>query len=310
MNLILITKSRKTLNLRVSPVLIGCLFLLLTVSSATFFWIGTEYGSEVTVDTVSESYARAGDLWSQQIREQQQLIEKSRDEAQIHLDSMAARLSTLQGHVMRLNALGSRLASMTNLDEIDFSIEQSPGMGGPHTPGEQSALSVPDFLTAMDELSREIEDRNDKLVAIESMLIDQNLRTETIPDGRPVEEGWISSLFGWRTDPITGRKERHEGIDFAARYGTEIQSVAAGIVTWSGKRSGYGYLVEIDHGNGYMTRYAHNKNNLVNVGQKVSKGTVIAVMGSTGRSTGSHVHFEVLKDGKHINPNQFIAVNQ
>jgi len=290
--------------------MVAMALVISVVMAASFFYLGTRYGSEQTVHDVSATYARAGDVWTQELLQQKQLIAESRDEAQKHLDSLAARLSSLQGHVMRLNALGSRLASMAKLDEIDFSVSQPPGMGGPVPADGQASLSVPDFLEAMDRLAREIEDRNDKLVAIESMLLNHNLQSETIPTGRPIEGGWISSLFGWRTDPITGRKELHEGMDFAARYGTRIRSVAAGIVTWSGRRSGYGYMVEIDHGNGYITRYAHNRENLVNVGEKVQKGTVIASLGSSGRSTGSHVHFEVLKDGKFVNPVKFIAANQ
>lgn len=290
--------------------MVAMALVISVVMAASFFYLGTRYGSEQTVHDVSATYARAGDVWTQELLQQKQLIAESRDEAQKHLDSLAARLSSLQGHVMRLNALGSRLASMANLDEIDFSVSQPPGMGGPAPADGQASLSVPDFLEAMDRLAREIEDRNDKLVAIESMLLNHNLQSETIPTGRPIEGGWISSLFGWRTDPITGRKELHEGMDFAARYGTRIHSVAAGIVTWSGRRSGYGNMVEIDHGNGYITRYAHNRENLVNVGEKVQKGTVIATLGSSGRSTGSHVHFEVLKEGKFVNPVKFIAANQ
>jgi len=310
MNLIIVTKSRRTFNIRLGPVLLSLTMLISVLVAVSFFWLGDRYGSVQTANNVSESYARAGDLWSQELFEQQKMIEFARDDAQKHLDSMAVRLSTLQGHIMRLNALGSRLAYMAELDEIDFSLDENPGMGGPISASIQQSLSVPDFLDAMDRLSREIEDRNDKLIAIESMLIDRNLQSETAPTGRPIQDGWVSSLFGWRADPITGRKEMHDGMDFAAKFGTEITSVGAGIVTWSGRRAGYGNMVEIDHGNGYMTRYAHNRKNLVAVGEKVEKGSIIAIMGSTGRSTGSHVHFEVLKDGKFVNPKQFIAVNQ
>lgn len=310
MNLIIITKSRRTFNIRLGPALLGLGIFVSVLAAVSFFWLGDRYGSVQTANNVSESYARAGDLWSQELLEQRKMIELIRADAQKHLDSMAARLSSLQGHVMRLNALGSRLANMAELDEIDFSLDENPGMGGPKPASNQQSLTVPDFLDAMDRLSREIEDRNDKLIAIESMLIDSNLQSETAPTGRPIQGGWISSLFGWRADPITGRKEMHDGMDFAAKFGTEITSVGAGIVTWSGRRAGYGNMVEIDHGNGYITRYAHNRKNLVSVGEKVEKGTVIAVMGSTGRSTGTHVHFEVLKDGQFVNPKQFIAVNQ
>ncbi len=310
MNLIFVSKSHKTRNLRLGPGLACLSVMLATLLAAAFFWLGSRYGTEQLVSNVNAGYVQVGNVWNQELLEQRQIIESTRQQAQKHLDSMAARLSTLQGHVMRLNALGSRLASMAELDEIDFSVDANPGMGGPHPGVSQVSLSVPDFLVALDQLDQQLEDRNDKLIAIESMLMDRNLQSETIPDGRPLRDGWISSLFGWRTDPLTGRKEMHEGMDFAAKPGSEITSVGAGIVTWSGRRAGYGYMVEIDHGNGYITRYAHNRENLVTVGQKVNKGSVIAIMGSTGRSTGSHVHFEVIKDGRYVNPKKFIAVSQ
>ncbi len=137
---------------------------------------------------------------------------------------------------------------------------------------------------------------------MESMLIDSTLQSQTIPTGSPTLDGWVSSLFGKRTDPMTGRVEFHDGIDYAGKSGSPILAVASGIVTWSGVRHGYGNMVEINHGNGYQTRYAHNKKNIVVVGEKVDKGQIIALMGSSGRSTGTHVHFEVVNNGKAVNP--------
>ena len=141
------------------------------------------------------------------------------------------------------------------------------------------------------------------------MLMDKSVQNKTLPEGEPVASGWISSLFGWRTDPINGKREFHEGIDFASKADTRVVAVASGIVTWSGRRAGYGNLVEISHGNGYVTRYAHNRKNLVAVGDKVDKGQPVAIMGSTGRSTGTHVHFEVVRNGKPVDPKKYISVN-
>ena len=129
------------------------------------------------------------------------------------------------------------------------------------------------------------------------------------PAGRPVQQGWLSSYYGWRTNPFGGNQQFHKGIDFAGKENSEIVAVGGGVVTYSGKRYGYGNLVEITHGNGYITRYGHNKKNLVREGETVKKGQAIALMGSTGRSTGPHVHFEVIKDGKKIDPAKFIALN-
>lgn len=224
------------------------------------------------------------------------------------LDAMASRLSLLQGHVMRLDALGSRLATMADLQDIEFGVENPPGMGGPEAGTDQVSINLPDFLTTLDQLESTLQDRAEKLRVMESMLIDQSLQEQTSPAGRPAKGGWLSSLYGYRTDPLSGKREFHQGLDFAGKPNTPITAAAAGIVIWSGPRYGYGNLVEVSHGNGYVTRYAHNEKNLVNVGEKVEKGEVIALMGNSGRSTGTHVHFEVVRHGKHLDPRKFISL--
>ncbi len=186
---------------------------------------------------------------------------------------------------------------------------EPPGLGGPLMMTEQTSLGVIDFVEALQAVSQRVGDKSEKFEAIESMLLDNNIQAQILPEGSPVTGGWTSSLFGWRTDPISGRKDFHEGVDLAGRHGSNVSSVAAGIVTWSGGHSGYGKMVEISHGNGYVTRYAHNKKNLVVVGDKVEKGQKIAVMGSSGRSTGPHVHFEVVHNGRHVNPRKFVSIN-
>ena len=145
-----------------------------------------------------------------------------------------------------------------------------------------------------------------KLAAMESMLIDRTIQNQ-IPSVAPTKDGWISSTYGKRFDPLSGKIQFHHGVDFAGRKGSSIEAVASGLVTWSGYRYGYGNMVEINHGNGYQTRYAHHKKNLVVVGQKVDKGQVIALMGDSGRATGPHVHFEVVKNGTPINPIKYTS---
>jgi murein DD-endopeptidase MepM/ murein hydrolase activator NlpD len=238
------------------------------------------------------------------------IIKRVKQNAEKSLDAMASRLSLLQGHMLRLDALGSRLATMAKIKDMNFNADNPPGMGGPAPPAamERASVNVPDFMRTLDELDVQLQDKAEKLSAMESMLIDRSLQEQTLPTGSPAPDGWISSPFGWRTDPITGKPEFHEGIDLAGRKGSPITAVAAGIVTWSGPRFGYGNMVEISHGDGYVTRYAHNSKILVRVGEKVEKGEVIALMGSTGRSTGPHVHFEVLRYGTHINPRSLISL--
>lgn len=231
--------------------------------------------------------------------------------AEENLDALALRLGKLQAHVIRLDALGSRLTNMAKLDKGEFDFENPPAQGGPVAENQQSsALQVPDFIAALNDLSDQLDDRNKQLSVLETMIMNRNLQAEVMPTGRPVSRGWLSSYFGLRSDPFTGRRVHHSGVDFAGKLGSDVVAVAAGVVTYSGRRSGYGNLVEINHGNGYTTRYGHNLKNLVNVGQTIKKGEVIAKMGTTGRSTGPHVHFEVMVNGRHVNPKKYIHASR
>ncbi len=287
-----------------------CLLVILVIPllCAFSFYAGSYYSLEFSSNTIAKKYQQLKLFQQQQVTAQQHEIDQIRQDAQGNLDALAARLSKLQGHVMRLDALGDRLATMANLEDINFNYDEPLGMGGPVTDVLDSSLKVTDFIQDLEELSHEIDDRNDKLTAIESMLLGHDLQLRTLPDGMPVNTGYISSLFGWRTDPITGKRDFHQGIDLAGQPRSLVSAVAAGVVTWSDVRSGYGKLVEIDHGNGFITRYAHNKENLVNVGDTVEKGQAIAIIGSTGRSTGTHVHFEVIQNGTHVNPKKFLSL--
>jgi murein DD-endopeptidase MepM/ murein hydrolase activator NlpD len=287
---------------------LACLFTLLALC-AGIFYIGSYYSLAYSSNSIAVMYQKARMMHDEEISRQQEIIAAAKLDAQNNLDALAARLSKLQGHIMRLDALGDRLAKMAKLDDIVFNPRETIGMGGEDPGTQQTSLQVADFVEQLEQLSQEIDDRSDKLGAMETMLMDKSVQNKTLPEGEPVASGWISSLFGWRTDPINGKREFHEGIDFASRADTQVMAVASGIVTWSGKRAGYGNLVEISHGNGYVTRYAHNRKNMVAVGDKVDKGQPVAIMGSTGRSTGTHVHFEVVRNGKPVDPKKYISVN-
>lgn len=158
----------------------------------------------------------------------------------------------------------------------------------------------------LEELALQVENRSDQLTVLERLLTSRRVSEEQRPEGRPVESGWLSSYFGKRTDPFSGKQSFHAGIDFAGNEGSNVLAVASGVVTWSGKRYGYGKMVEISHGNGLVTRYAHNSENLVEVGDTVKKGQTIALMGRSGRATGPHVHFEVLKNDRKVNPLKYV----
>lgn len=237
-------------------------------------------------------------------------LQQVKSSAEAALGALTSRLSLLQSHVLRLDALGARLADMAQIDDIEFGADNPPGIGGPQPAqaATASALSDSGLLLAMGRLERALHDRGDKLAAMESMLMGRSLQNRTVPLGNPAQGGWVSSRFGYRSDPITGNREFHRGIDLAGRSGLPITSMASGIVTWSGPDQAYGNMIEISHGNGYVTRYAHNSRNLVAAGQRVERGEVIAMMGSTGRSTGAHVHFEVIKNGKHVDPSRYIPL--
>ena len=223
------------------------------------------------------------------------------------LDALSIRIAQMNARMIRLDAVGRRLTEMADIDAEEFNFDSDPALGGPEEPmAAGSNVAVPEVLDAMTTLGYQLNNREAQLDVLESVLMNQNLKDRVYPQGRPVKSGWLSSYFGKRTDPFTGKPANHTGIDFAGKRGDDIVAVAEGVVTWSGDRYGYGVMVEINHGNGYSTRYAHNSENLVSVGDEVKKGQVVALMGRTGRATGPNLHFEVLRNGSRVNPVNFI----
>lgn len=297
MDIILLSKFRgRPCRVQIgSPVQLMLLMLFGAVFSAGLglfgYWVGQSQASSSSISSIQ-----------QEIKLQRELISQTRFNARADLDALAARLGEVQAHSMRLNALGQKLVTIAKLDSGEFNFEESPGIGGPDEPGLQEL----DFGSELDSVIRALEDREQQLRVLEDVLMSSHMQEEVFPEGRPIQRGWISSYYGTRTNPFTGKLQFHKGMDFAGKEGADVLAVAGGVITWSGRRYGYGNLVEINHGNGYTTRYAHNKELLVGVGTTVKKGQVIAKMGSTGRSTGPHVHFEVLKNGRQINPQKFV----
>lgn len=296
-NILLFTnKGGRVLNFSFNPlrgmVLLGIGMALLCVPG--FYgglWLGQEGATH----------------WQRLVREQQSQIDAARKSARDNLDALTLRLGRMQAQMLRLNALGNQLVEQASLDRGEFDFNSPPPLGGPQDTASLQSIDVPDFLSMLDELDTEMLDREQKFSVLETLLMDQNLRKRVMPSGRPVKNGFISSGYGKRTDPFTGKKEFHKGVDFAGKAGSKVLSVGDGVVSWAGKRAGYGNLVEITHGDGYVTRYGHNKKLLVAVGDTVKKGQPIAVLGSTGRSTGPHVHFEVVHNDQQVNPSTYIA---
>jgi len=228
-------------------------------------------------------------------------------QSESRLQGMTMTLAEFQARMTRLDALGEHLTAMANLEDGEFDFSQPPAMGGPLA-GEFSVdYRNFDIGGEMSVFQQRLTEREQQLDILESLLTNRNLNDQVWISGRPVEKGWISSDFGQRTDPFTGKPAMHDGIDFAGKEGSNVVAVAGGVVTWTGTQSGYGEMVEISHGEGFVTRYAHNKQNLVEPGDVVRKGEPIGIMGSSGRSTGAHVHFEVYKHGRAIDPASYVS---
>lgn len=229
-----------------------------------------------------------------------------RQQLQERVDALAARIGQVNAHILRLDVLGKRVADLADLDSREFDFGTAPATGGPEEESGQP-VQAPDITRLIDDLEGRLEQRTSQLGAIERVLLRQELREQIVPDGLPVLRGFRSSGFGWRQDPFTGHSALHKGIDFAGNHGDAIIAVGAGVVSFAGVKDGYGITVEVTHGDGYVTRYAHNSQLNVRVGEMVSRGKQIARMGSTGRSTGTHLHFEVLRNGAPVNPLAYIG---
>ena len=209
--------------------------------------------------------------------------------------------------MLRLNALGERLAEDANIPEKEFNFSQLPASGGPiSNTAPITGKTLEQLFVEIDSFESEINYEEKQLQMLESLNFGHHIQTNGYLSGRPIAKGWLSSYYGVRKDPFNGKATMHKGVDFAGKENTAIIATASGVVTWASKRYGYGQLIEINHGDGLKTRYGHNKDLLVNVGDVVNKGQAIARMGSTGRSTGPHVHYEILRNNKQINPIKFV----
>jgi murein DD-endopeptidase MepM/ murein hydrolase activator NlpD len=242
--------------------------------------------------------------WNEDLDAQQQDLARIERDVNDQVGALATRVGRMQAQLIRLDALGKQLTEVAQLKRGEFDFDEPPSVGGPETAGEGPVVPALDAM--LDTVDAQIDDRRRQLTALQNLIMTRELARQVVPGGRPVEAGYISSLYGQRTDPFDGHQASHQGIDFAAVAGTQVLAVADGVVSHTGTDGGYGRMVEITHGNGYVTRYAHNAKLLVKPGQTVKRGDPIALMGSTGRSTGPHVHFEVLRDGRPMNPLSFV----
>ena len=234
-------------------------------------------------------------------------LKRSEAEMKDNLTALAVKVGELQARILRLDAFGSRLGKAVGLKPEEFRFDEKPGQGGPAlTPGRE--VTMEEFQAMLAELSRVLDDRSDKLGVLDSFLMDDRLARKTIPTTMPVPMGYYSSNYGYRLDPISGRNSFHTGVDLIAPPGTPVVAAAGGVVSAAGFMPEYGNIVDIDHDNGLTSRYAHLSRILVKVGDVVMKGQKVALVGSTGRTTGPHLHFEVREKGIPLNPNKFLSL--
>lgn len=293
-------KSR-TLNLKILS-LLAILFLVVVpiTLGGVGYWATQQLGSNGLVDF---NTAKA---WQQDLVQQRKQLQHIRKQTSQELDALTLKLGKMQAQLLRLDALGERLVDTASLDAEEFNFSAAPAVGGPANDTLGQSYQAVEINQALDQLAQRIDSREQQLEVLDDLMSAEQFKANTFVAGRPIKKGWMSSRYGKRTDPFDGHIAWHAGVDFAGKDGSDIIAVAAGVVTWSGSRYGYGNLVEINHGNGYKTRYAHCKETKVKVGEIVRKNDVIALMGSTGRSTGPHVHFEVYKDNRTVDPALYI----
>lgn len=239
-----------------------------------------------------------------ELKTQDVALDSVRNDAQRELNALAARLGELQAEANRLNALGERLTRIGQLQDGEFDFEKPVGIGGA---GPVQDIAKPELDAGLAQLDRQFAASGEQLSVLESLLFNRQLDMNAVPSREPIVNSYITSGFGHRADPFGGGSQYHKGIDFEADVGDPVLAVADGVVSFAGTRSGYGHTVEIDHGNGYVTRYAHNSRLTRRVGDLVRAGQEVAKAGSSGRSTGAHVHFEVWENGNVVNPRKFLA---
>lgn len=294
------TGNVRQFDLTRPKVLLGVAVVAL-VSISLVFGAGLQVGRFVAGPLKNEQLAR-------KVEQQRLDIKAARGQLQGNVDALASRVGMMNAHLIRLDALGRRITDLANLDRGEFDFDKPPPAGGPEgTEQVSGSAQVPELTAVLDALESQLADRERQLTVLESLMSTRQLGERILPGGLPVIGGWISSHFGFRSDPITGHTAFHSGVDFAAVPGSHVIATGPGIVSFAGYKTGYGNVVEITHPTGYVTLYGHNSRNLVHEGETVQKGQAVAVIGSTGRSTGTHVHFEVERNGSPVNPTRYMG---
>jgi hypothetical protein len=289
--------------------------VLAVVAGGIGIWIGSqgllspEPGGVVLASASSQDGAAEEAQPAHQHEQACEGLDVQKQELGAHIDVVSGQVGVMQAEILRLNALGERLVQMAGLDEEEFDFHNPPPQGGPDTEAFDRPAAIDALAEELAQVLSELDDRERKLTLLEELIMKRHLgdpEEQSALSGWPILSGYITSTFGFRKDPYRGRSAFHKGVDFAGARGSPVVAVADGVVTFSGKQSGYGNLVEIRHKDGLVTRYGHCQKLLVSEGATIGRGQTIATLGSTGRSTGPHVHFEVLVDGKQVNPLTYI----
>ena len=291
----------RTLQLTQFTIWWGLCLIVLSIGTIAFmsFRLGT---------STSPQYRQINEHWQATVSQQADEIQSIKTQSKRHILALSQQLGNMEAELLRLNALGQQLVRLSDIDPKEFNFTHPPAVGGPTDELFDKKLLTSQYIEdLLNKLNNTLHDHSKQLITLEKLLSYDHLSSEIRISGRPTKGGWISSYFGQRVDPFTGRNVWHKGIDIAGKQGSPIIASGSGIITWASERHGYGLLVEINHGNGLITRYGHNAQVLVEVGQVVDKGDVISLMGTSGRSTGPHVHYEVLKNGRAVNPMPYIT---
>jgi murein DD-endopeptidase MepM/ murein hydrolase activator NlpD len=280
--------------------IISFLLIVPVIAGVSGYYYAIKQGEATQVEQVTI------DQWHAEMQSQWDEIELAKQASQQQINALAARLGMIQAHVRRLDAAGERILTISGIDAKEFNFGETPAVGGPEDSLGDRNSNISSLDMAFKDVNLSLQSREQQLKVLESLLMDKHMGVERYISGRPTTKGWLSSFYGERSDPFTGKPAWHAGIDFAGKEGDPVIATAAGVVSWVGHRSGYGLLVEINHGDGLVTRYGHNKKALVAKGDVVKKGQKISKMGNSGRSTGAHVHYEVIKKGRPTDPTPYV----
>jgi len=307
---VLIVNKKGQAAKHISLLSIAFSFLLLTGLTASLVY----YYADLFLPQQGEYHIPVVNDTNQQVlsilQQEQESTRQLQQQLDVQLETMTVQIARMQAKLIQLDNIGESLVKKGDLDSEILQDAMAVAVGGPEEEERIVSMNTRKKMAYIEQrildVASEINTKAEHLHILETLIDGQSFQETMNPAGKPAERGWISSYFGKRKDPFSGKLAQHKGIDVAGKSGSNIIATAKGVVTWAGNRSGYGELIEINHGNQLLTRYGHCKEILVTEGQIVEQGDVIGKIGSTGRSTGPHIHYEVIKNGRKLNPIKYV----